>query len=133
MCVTLRNAHCCAMCVRLPNAHCRTTCVSDRAMLTVAPHVYQIAQCSLLHHMCIRLRNAHCRTTCVTLRNVHTRSAVTVVRLASFLSCQVPSTYYDTMSAATILHRIYPIPSELGSQSVQGPGSTGVGDRLGSP
>ena len=37
------------------------------------------------------------------------------------------------LSPAAILQRIHPIPSELGSEPLQGPGSTGVGDRLGSP
>ena len=38
-----------------------------------------------------------------------------------------------TLLPTAILRRIYPIPSELGSQATQGPDSTGVGDRLGSP
>ena len=39
----------------------------------------------------------------------------------------------DHLSPTAILHRTYPIPSELGSQAVKGPVSTGVGDRPGSP
>ena len=40
---------------------------------------------------------------------------------------------WQVLSPTAILRRIYPIPSELGSQAAKGPVSTGVGDRPGSP
>ena len=42
-------------------------------------------------------------------------------------------TWKITVLSAAILHRTNRIPSELRSQTVQGPDSTGVGDRPGSP
>ena len=43
------------------------------------------------------------------------------------------TTWFGPLSPTATLGQTYPIPFELGSQLAQGPASTGVGDRLGSP